>query len=121
MSQPSEAPFLVLNQYRSGSSYKDEVGVLYHFPSRYLNSFTQLPARFVYYEPREGGDQEYFGAGAVSDCYEDTEEDGHFYADICAYQPFTNAVSYFNGPNGKSWEPAKTMRNSVRRISAEYP
>ena len=115
----TELPSLVLNQYRSGSSYKDEVGLLYHFPSRYLNSFQSLPARFVYYEPREGGEQEYFGVGVISACYEDTEEDGHYYADVCSYQPFTHAVRYFDGPGGASWEPAKTMRNSVRRIPTE--
>lgn len=47
--------------------------------------------------------------------YEDTEDDGHFYADLCEYIDFSQAVGYYDAPSG-SWEPSKTMRSSVRRI-----
>ncbi len=109
--------YLVLNQYRSGSSYKDKIGSLYHFPSRYRNALGDSPARFVYYEPRAGGDQVYFGAGTINDIYEDTEDVAHFYAEIANYHSFLRPVDYYAGATGESWEPAKTMRNSVRNIS----
>lgn len=73
---------LVLNQYRSGSSYKDVVGSVYHFPARYRSRFGSLPVAFVYYEPREGGDQVYFGAGWVVSIDNDSEDAGHYYADL---------------------------------------
>ena len=30
--------------------------------------------------------------------------------------PFKSVVDYYQGPDGKTWEPSATMRNSVRRI-----
>jgi putative restriction endonuclease len=72
---------LILNQYRQSSGYKDVVGRLYHFPKRYLKAFPELPSAFVYYEPREGGEQVYFGTGKILSVYEDTEDVGHAYAD----------------------------------------
>jgi hypothetical protein len=44
--------FLILNQYRRVSSYKDVVGELYHSPKRYLKKVTSPNAQFVYYESR---------------------------------------------------------------------
>lgn len=111
--------FLVLNQYRKGSGYKDVTGQLYHFPVRYLKSFSDLPSPFIYYEPRDGGDQVYFGAGTVAAVNEDTEDVGHSYAEISGYEVFPAAVDFYAAPNGGTWEPPTTMRNSVRRISAE--
>jgi 5-methylcytosine-specific restriction endonuclease McrA len=108
---------LVLNQYRKGSGYKDVVGRLYHFPVRYLNAFAELPSAFVYYEPREGGEQIYFGAGKVLSVYEDTEDVGHAYAEIGNYEQFHVPVDFYSKPGSGTWENAKTMRNSVRRIS----
>src|SRR4051812_9319196 len=109
--------YLVLNQYRKGSGYKDKPGELYHFPNRYLKSFSALPSYFIYYEPREGGDQAYFGSGIVTSVYEDTEDTNHSYAEVREYIPFDIPLSFYGGPNGSTWEPAKTMRNSIRRIS----
>ena len=80
--------FLVLNQYRKGSGYKDKTGELYHFPLKYQKPFSNLPAQFVYYEPREGGEQVYFGSGTVTSVYEDTEDVGHAYAEISGYEAF---------------------------------
>lgn len=111
--------YLVLSQYREESGYKDIVGKVYHFPARYLKPFESLPVWFVYYEPRSGGEQVYFGAGQVGSVYEDTEDIGTYYADITGYHGFERPVDYFQGPSGHSWEEAKTMRNSVRRISHE--
>ena len=95
------------------------IGKLYHFPARYLKAFSELPAPFVYYEPREGGDQVYFGVGTVLSVYEDTEDVGHSYAEIGDYVQLSTPVDFYSGPNDETWEAAKTMRNSVRRISAE--
>lgn len=110
---------LVLNQYRETSSYADIVGQRYHFPNRYLSAFSSLPVPFIYYEPREGGQQVYFGAGIVRSVVADTEDDGHSYADLDNYTPFSIPLDFYAGPRGSSWEKAKTMRNSVRTISAE--
>lgn len=107
---------LVLNQYQAGSGYKDRVGESYHFPNKYLNRFASLPAYFVYYEPRRGGAQVYFGCGTVRTVATDDEVVGHSYADLADYRPFKKLVSHFEGPGGKSWEPSGTMRNSVREL-----
>jgi hypothetical protein len=110
---------LVLNQYRQGSGYKDIIGRLYHFPLRYLKRFSELPCQFVYYEPREGGDQVYFGAGRVSAVYEDTEDVDHAYAEIGSYKAFSAEVNFYSGPEGRTWEDSKAMRNSVREIGGQ--
>lgn len=119
--QPIDPAFgsaaLVLNQYRISSSYKDEIGERYHFPNRYRNRFGTLPIPFVYYEPREGGKQEYFGSGVVRAVVDDTEDDGHSYADLDSYHQFPAPLDYYKGPDGTSWENAKSMRNSVRDLS----
>jgi 5-methylcytosine-specific restriction endonuclease McrA len=111
--------YLVLNQYRQGSGYKDVVGRLYHFPTRYLKAFSELPAPFVYYEPREGGEQVYFGTGKVSSVYDDTEDVAHAYAEIVDHETFPRQVGFYSKPGSGTWENAKTMRNSVRRLSSE--
>jgi len=108
---------LALNQYRTSSSYKDEIGERYHFPNRYLSRFGTPPVPFVYYEPREGGKQVYFGTGIVRAVVADTEDDSHSYADLDTYQSFPTPLNYYERPDGGSWENAKTMRNSVRQIS----
>jgi hypothetical protein len=104
---------LVLNQYRQGSSYKDVIGRLYHFPLRYLGCFSQLPSPFVYYEPREGGQQVYFGTGAVFSVNEDTEDVGHAYAEIGNYEMFSGDLDFYSKPGGGTWENPKTMRNCL--------
>jgi hypothetical protein len=60
----------------------------------------------------------YFGAGQITSIYEDTEEVGAYYAEISKYKMFENPVDFYRGPSGNSWENAKTMRNSVRRLPA---
>jgi hypothetical protein len=107
---------LVLNQYRNASGYKDVIGERYHFPNRYLSRFGSPPVPFVYYEPREGGMQVYFGTGIIRTIVEDTEDEGHSYADVDSYQSFAESLKYHEGPGGTSWEDHKTMRSSVRSI-----
>lgn len=114
---------IVLNQYRKGSGYKDEIGRTYHFPARYIRRFDNLPVRFIYYEPRDGGDQVYFGCGIVGAVVDDTEDLGHFYADLTKYHPFVNPVDFYAASEQAStdrrdtWEHWSTMRNSVRSVS----
>lgn len=91
---------LALNQYREGSGYKDVVGRLYHFPNRYLKAFSELPSYFVYYEPREGGKQVYFGTGEVSSVYDDTEDVGHAYAEVSNYEEFPVHVDFYSTTSG---------------------
>lgn len=111
--------YLVLNQYREGSSYKDTVGKLYHFPVRYRRCFSELPSPFVYYEPREGGQQVYFGTGSIFSVYEDTEDVGHAYAEVHDYESFPSPLDFYSKPEGRTWEDPKTMRNSVRTVTEE--
>jgi len=108
--------FLVLNQYRLVSSYKDLVGELYHFPKRYLGKMARSEAQFLYYEPRDGGDQVYFGCGLIGAMWPDPENPAYHYAEILNCTLFPKPVSYWL-PNGSTAEPARTMRNSVREIS----
>jgi len=106
--------YLALNQYRRGSSYKDEVGIVYHFPKRYLKRIQAPDARFVYYEPRAGGDQVYFGTGQSAKFGPIRDEQGHYYSEILEYYSFPEPVSYWAWR--QCFEPARTMRNSVRPI-----
>lgn len=108
-------PYVVLNQYRTGSSYKDEVGTLYHFPKRYLKAINRPETRFIYYEPRAGGDQIYFGCGSIGEIWQDPEDEAHFYAEVLDYAAFRKPVSYWD-KRGSTREAAKRMRNSVRFI-----
>jgi hypothetical protein len=108
-------PCLVLNQYRNGSSYKDEVGAVYHFPKRYLKRIQTHAADFIYYEPRASGDQVYFGSGTIGQTWPDPEDPTHYYSEILDYNQFPEPVSYW-GLRGKAFEAAGTMRNSVRPI-----
>ncbi|GJM18813.1 MAG: hypothetical protein DHS20C14_10260 [Phycisphaeraceae bacterium] len=110
---------LILSQYRHSSDYKDVVGEQYHFPKRYRRSVGDHPREFVYYEPRDGGAQAYFGAGVITDVTEDDEDAGHYYGEIIDYRPFKHDVPYQDGPNGKPWEQADGMRPSVRTISRD--
>jgi len=108
-------PYLILNQYRNGSSYKDEVGTVYHFPRRYLKRIQIPAARFIYYEPRAGGEQVYFGTGSIGQTWPDADDAKHYYSEILDYSLFPKPVSYW-GLRGKAFEPARKMRNSVRPI-----
>jgi hypothetical protein len=110
---------VVLNQYRRLSGYKDVVGERYHLPNRYLKALGHVPQPFLYYEPRVGGKQVYFGTGIVRAITPDSEDTSHSYADIDSYRKFVNPVSHFSGPNAKSWEPASMMQRSVRPILSE--
>jgi hypothetical protein len=111
----SSVAYLILNQYRNGSSYKDEVGTVYHFPKRYLKRIQTPAAKFIYYEPRAGGDQVYFGSGTIGQTWPDPEDAKHYYSEILDYIQFPNPVSYW-GLRGEAFEAARTMRNSVRPI-----
>src|SRR5690349_14519759 len=98
---------LVLNQYREGSGYKDVIGQLYHFPIRYLRSFSDLPSPFVYYEPRDGGKQVYFGTGLAISTFEDTEDVHHAYAEVADFRKFPIELDFYSAPTG-TWESAKS-------------
>ena len=108
---------LVLNQYRSGSSFKDLVGEQYHYPANYHGRVCPTPREFVYYEPRDGGQQVYFGSGILASTCEDTEDPGWYYGDITQYRAFKQEVPYAtSGLTGGPIEDHKYMRSSVRRI-----
>jgi 5-methylcytosine-specific restriction endonuclease McrA len=57
--------------------------------------------------------------GTVLSVYDDTEDVGHAYAEIGDYQEFPVPVDFYSKPGGGTWENAKTMRNSVRRVSKD--
>ena len=58
----------------------------------------------------------YFGAGVVSSVVSDTEDESHWYADLDEFCEFQAPISFYEGPEGATWEPSTTMRNSVRII-----
>ena len=98
------------------------IGKLYHFPARYLKAFSELPAPFVYYEPREGGDQVYFGL-ARNSVYEDTEDVGHSYAEIGDYVQLSTPVDFYSGPNdevGKLQKRCATVFGGYRSSSRRH-
>jgi len=108
-------PQVVLSQYRDGSKYKDQLGVRYHFPKRYLSRLDRPETEFIYYEPRSGGKQVYFGYGQIGEIAPDSEEEGHYFSEVLGFQAFHQDVSYWDSV-GNAREPASSMRNSVRTI-----
>jgi HNH endonuclease len=110
-------PQIVLSQYRDGSEYKDQLGVRYHFPKRYLSRLDRPESEFVYYEPRNGGKQVYFGYGQIGEIAVDSEKEGHYFAEVRNFRPFSREVSYWD-KDGNPRESASTMRSSVRSISS---
>lgn len=110
--------FLIINQYGTGSGYKDKPGELYHFPHKYHSRFPEPPTPFLYYEPsRQKGRMVYFGMGVVRAIVPDVDEVGYYYANLGDYQPFTRMVPLHDGPGDDPWEGAKVMQNSVREIT----
>jgi hypothetical protein len=108
-------PPVVLSQYRDGSKYKDELGIHYHFPKRYLSRINQPETEFIYYEPRNGGHQIYFGYGQSGEIWPDREDENFYFAEVINFERFQRDVSYW-AEGGTPREPAKVMRNSVRLI-----
>jgi hypothetical protein len=108
-------PQIVLSQYRQGSKYRDEPGVSYHFPKRYLSRIAQPETEFIYYEPRNGGDQIYFGYGHIGEIWPDREKQNAYFAEVLNFQRFQLNVSYWD-ETGNPREPARTMRSSARVI-----
>lgn len=110
--------WLVLNEYRSGSSYNDIVGKIYHYPNRYHSRMVEGGPEFLYYEPRRGGSQVYFGRGIIGTTWSDTSKTDHSYAEVLEYDAFHIPVSYWR--SDKSTRELSThMRNSVRDITSE--
>ena len=97
--------FLIINQYGTGSGYKDKTGEVYHFPHEYRSRFPEPPTPFLYYEPRrQKGRMVYFGMGVIRAIMPDVEETGHYYANLGDYQPFTRMVPLHDGPGNEPWE-----------------
>lgn len=113
---------LVLTQYRESSEYNDFVGRFYHFPSKYLGQFNDLPAEFVYYESAKNGEGKYFGYGKIKNTpTEDKRESGQYFVEIFDYKPFLEPV-FFKDATGKILEidsPHYNAQNAVRKIPAE--
>lgn len=116
-----QRPFLVLTQYRPSARlknpYKDLVGVLYHFPQKYLKPMKSKGAEFVYYEPAKHGEDVYFGKGIIGEVSEDPEVPGRYFAKIEHYQPFAAPVPFSSPDSGEPIEHKPNKQNSVRVIS----
>lgn len=115
-----QKPFLVLTQYRPSAKlknpYKDLVGVLYHFPPKYLKPLKSTGSEFVYYEPAKHGEDVYFGKGVVGEVTEDPEVPGRFFAKIEQYKPFATPVPFLHPGTNESIEHKPNKQNSVRVI-----
>lgn len=121
---------LVQNEVTVGEKYqwKDDVGVLYHFPNKYKN-LVKEGTLFIYYRGvrRAGnarGSAEYFGFGRIGQKWVDTESLGErqvsrpaWYCEITDYIPFVNPVPI--KINDKYFEdiPKNIWGVGVRQIS----
>jgi hypothetical protein len=114
---------LVLIQSRKSNEYNDFIGRFYHFPSKYLSQFDNLPAEFIYYEPtKNGGEGVYFGYGKIKNApSEDRRESGYYFVEISDYKSFMYPTSR-KDPTGKLREADSSHynpQNAVHKIPAE--
>lgn len=115
-----EKNYLILDQYRTNSTYNDFVGHFYHFPKKYLNLLSQKNIEFIYYEPKKNGDGIYFGAGKINSVpFHDKREDGFYFVEISNFKKFTKKVflEYENETREKA--PYYNTQNAVRRTDKE--
>ena len=91
---------------RVDPTYDDLPEVRYHFPKTYLRSVERTVGEWiVYYEPRRttsdinsrGGRQAYFATARVTSIERDPERENHFYAFVCDYLEFDQAVPFREG------------------------
>lgn len=89
--------------HADGSIYDDLPEAQYHFPQTYLRQVEAAVGDWiVYYEPRRiaagsdktGGRQAYFATAKVGRIDRDFGREGHFYARLCDYIAFPNAVPF---------------------------
>jgi hypothetical protein len=112
--------YLVLAQYREGSTYADLIGVQYHFPRKYFNFLTLPNSQFIYYEPKKAGKGEYFGYGEIGRVTPDPDDPNQFFAEILNYFPFTTPVPASDEyGNLREGGPTYNPQNAVRRIDEE--
>ncbi|MBE0538417.1 MAG: sensor histidine kinase [Ignavibacterium sp.] len=115
-----EKNYLILDQYRTDSTYNDFVGHFYHFPKKYLNLLSQGNIEFIYYEPKKNGEGIYFGSGKiVSEPFPDKMEDGFYFVEIVQFKKFSKKV-YLEFENDKREKPPYyNSQNSVRRTNKQ--
>lgn len=108
----------LLTQYREGGKYRNFLGHLYHFPKSYLSKLEDLPAEFIFYEPKKNGKGEFFGYGKIQEVIEDTESDDHYFAIIKGYQEFEKPVSYRDedGTLIEGVSPHYNPQNAIRKL-----
>jgi hypothetical protein len=111
--------YLVLAQYREGSSYADQPGTRYHFPRKYFNFMTLSDIEFIYYEPKKLGQGEYFGYGQVGEVTADPDNPEHYFAEILNFRRFQPPVSGTRDGKSRESGPFYNAQNAVRRIDPE--
>lgn len=92
---------LILTQSRQGDAYEDFIGKFYHFPTNpdlnYESMFDELPVEFVYFEPTQMGEGEFYGYGVIdTPPFKDKQNNDYSFVEIKEYKPFTKLVSYAN-------------------------
>ena len=115
-----EKNYLILDQYRTDSTYNDFVGHYYHFPKKYLNLLSQRNIEFIYYEPKKNGEGIYFGSGKIDTApFPDKREEGFYFVEIAHFKKFSKKV-YLEFENEKREKaPYYNAQNSVRRTDKE--
>jgi len=115
-----EKNYLILDQYRTDSTYNDFVGHFYHFPKKYLNLLSHGNIEFIYYEPKKNGEGIYFGAGKINnEPFPDKREDGFYFVEIVQFKKFSKKV-YLELENEKREKaPYYNAQNAVRRTDKE--
>ena len=113
----NETSFRVLDQYREGSVYSDEVGKQYHFPKKHLKLLSNPDTWFLYHEPQTKGAGEFFGCGKIGEITPDKENSEKFFAVILDYKAFLCPVPD-TAESGKLLEiaPYFNAQNAVRRV-----
>ncbi|MDO9411381.1 MAG: HNH endonuclease [Pseudolabrys sp.] len=92
---------------KSGSGYKDQRELHYHFPRTYLNQVEAAKGdSIIYYEPRRSevgvGLKAYFATARVVAIDRDPDQDDHFYARVADYLDFDKPVRF--NDDGKYYE-----------------
>ena len=115
--------YVALSQRVPPNNYRDQLGAVYNYPSRYWSRLTPGD-RFIYHQPRTGtrGGMVYIGCGLIGEITLDAEDPVRRNAELNDYTPFVKPVPFVQ--RGKFLEqnistPTQLRGNAVRIVSEE--
>jgi signal transduction histidine kinase len=84
---------LLLAQNRKDGIYSNFLSKYYRLSAAEKFNFDNLPIDFIYFEPSENGDGEFYGYGKiVNPPFEDSNQSGYFFVEVSNYKPFSKIV-----------------------------